>query len=470
MLVLAHAHRLGVDFDQLGQRVLQTAGNGHRTAQVDVKLGELLRRQLGGRIHRGPRLADHHVLQMQALLGGKLPDDLGGKFLGLVARGAVADGQQLHAVFQNHSFYNGLGLRHPLELRHRVDHVGVQHLAGGVHHRHLAAHAVAGVQPHDHLAPDGRLQQQLAQVVAKDLDGALGGHVGEGGAQLVFQTGMDETGVGVLRGGLHQQGAGPAGLFAGEHPRHDAGGTVGVHLDGHLQKAFPLAPVQRKDAVAGDFVQRLGVVVILGVDAVPLLGLLAGDAAKGLVVPAQLRPAGGIVGNALRDDVLRASQRGGGIGDLLIEIVQRGGGRVKIRFLGQNRLRQRLQAPRAGNAGAGLALGLVGTVQVLHLSQRFGGGDGGGQFGSHGVLLGDGFGDLLLALVKAPQILQTVAQIAQHLIVHGAGGLLAVAGDERDGVARVDEVDGALYVFDIEVQLSRELFGMVLHEWFLLII
>ena len=34
----------------------------------------------------------------------------------------------------------------PLELRHRVDHVRVQHLAGGVHHGHLAAHAVAGVQ------------------------------------------------------------------------------------------------------------------------------------------------------------------------------------------------------------------------------------------------------------------------------------------------------------------------------------
>ena len=71
--------------------------------------------------------------------------------------------------------------------------------------------------------------------------------------------------------------------------------------------------------MAGDLVQRLGKVVILGVDAVLVLGLDAGDAAKRAVVAAQLGAAGSIVRNGLGDDVLRTGQRGGGIGDLLVE-------------------------------------------------------------------------------------------------------------------------------------------------------
>ena len=204
--------------------------------------------------------------------------------------------------------------------------------------------------------------------------------------------------------------------------------------------------------MAGDLVQRLGKVVILGVDAVLILGLSAGDAAKRAVVAAQLGAAGSIVGDSLGNDVLRTRQRGGGIVHLIIEV--RGGGffRVERGVLLQNRIGQRLQAARLGNAGAGLALGLVGAVKVLDLGQRFGLGQGSGQLGRHGALLSDGGGDFLLALIEAAQIFQTVAQIAQHLIVHRAGGLLAVAGDERNGIALIDQLDRALHIFDAQVQ------------------
>ena len=157
MLVLAHADGLGVDFDQLGQRILQTAGNGHSAAQVDVVLGEFLGGQLGRRIDRGTGLADDHILQMQVLFVGQFADDLGGKLLGLMAGRAVADGHDLDAVLQNHRFDNFFRLIHALELGHRVDDVRVQHLAGGVHDGDFAAHAVAGVQAHNCLAADGRL-------------------------------------------------------------------------------------------------------------------------------------------------------------------------------------------------------------------------------------------------------------------------------------------------------------------------
>ena len=45
------------------------------------------------------RFADHHILQMPAFLLGQLPDDRRCKLLGFVARRAVADGHDLHAVF-----------------------------------------------------------------------------------------------------------------------------------------------------------------------------------------------------------------------------------------------------------------------------------------------------------------------------------------------------------------------------------
>ena len=48
-----------------------------------------------------------------------------------------------------------------------IDHRGVQHLAGAVHHRDLAAVAVAGIQPHSHLALHRRLHEQRLQVQRK---------------------------------------------------------------------------------------------------------------------------------------------------------------------------------------------------------------------------------------------------------------------------------------------------------------
>ena len=45
-----------------------------------------------------------------------------------------------------------------------VDHRGVQHLSGAVHHRHLTAHAVAGVQSHGHPALHRGLHQQGLQI------------------------------------------------------------------------------------------------------------------------------------------------------------------------------------------------------------------------------------------------------------------------------------------------------------------
>ncbi len=65
VLVLADADRLRVDLHQLGQRVLQPAGDGHRAAQRHVQLGQLGRGVGRRRVHRGAGLADHHRGQLE---------------------------------------------------------------------------------------------------------------------------------------------------------------------------------------------------------------------------------------------------------------------------------------------------------------------------------------------------------------------------------------------------------------------
>ena len=51
VLVLPHADRFGVDFDQFGERVLQAAGDGNSAAQGYVQIGELAGGEFGGGIH-----------------------------------------------------------------------------------------------------------------------------------------------------------------------------------------------------------------------------------------------------------------------------------------------------------------------------------------------------------------------------------------------------------------------------------
>ena len=61
MLVLADSDGLGIDLDQLGQRVLQPMRDADRAADGDIQLGIFVSGQFAGRIDRRARLADHHL-------------------------------------------------------------------------------------------------------------------------------------------------------------------------------------------------------------------------------------------------------------------------------------------------------------------------------------------------------------------------------------------------------------------------
>ena len=228
VLVLSHADGHGVDLHQLRQGILESAGDGHRRAEVHVVVGKLLRGQFRRRVDRGARLVDDDVGDAAA----QLLDHLRGHLLRLPGGGAVADGDVLHPVLphQRGEGPDGL-LLFPL-AEGGIDHGGIQHLAGAVHHRHLAAVAVAGVEPHGDLALDGRLHQQGFEVQAEHFDGPLVGGVRQGRAGLPLHGREDEPVVGVVTGGADKGHVRAAG--ANHRPAQALEGKLPVKLHRNL--------------------------------------------------------------------------------------------------------------------------------------------------------------------------------------------------------------------------------------------
>ena len=125
--------------------------------------------------------------------------------------------------------------------------------------------------------------------------------------------------------------------------------------------------------------------------------------------------------------------------------------RVHFQRLRENCVRQRLEALFLRDGRAGAALGLVGPVEVLDLSQRRRLVDGLRQLLRQLFLRGDGGLDLLAPLGKIAQILEPCFERPKRCVVHCAVLLLAVAGDERNGVAFVQKGNDVFNIFLLAV-------------------
>ena len=136
-----------------------------------------------------------------------------------------------------------------------------------------------------------------------------------------------------------------------------------------------------------------------------------------------------------------------------VDVLQRGLLHVHSGAEGEGQRGQGLQPLFPGDGGPGAPLLLVGAVQVLHFGQSGGGADGGGQLLGKLALVLDGGLHLSLSGVQIAQVLQTVGQLAEHLVVHRAVELLAVAGDKGDGGPLVNEGDHVLHVLLSAAQL-----------------
>ncbi len=153
VLVLADAEGARLDLHQLGERVLEPAGDRDRAAQGDVERRQLLARHRRGGVDRGAGLGDdrhHHLVEPG------LQHRLAGERLGLAAGGAVAHRHGEDAVLVDQRDDGPRRADLVRVRRHGVDDVRRHHPAGAVHHGELAAGAEAGIEPHHrHLARAG---------------------------------------------------------------------------------------------------------------------------------------------------------------------------------------------------------------------------------------------------------------------------------------------------------------------------
>ena len=217
----------------------------------------------------------------------------------------------------------------------------------------------------------------------------------------------------------------------------------------------------------GQFGQRLLEVVVQAVYAVLLRG---GDAFQPSLPheksPQRLADVR-VVADDLRDDVVGSLQ---GVGQRLHALfrvdvrLRRVLRRRAVLLLRQQQECQRLQTLLPGDGGAGAPLLLIGAVEILYLRQRAGVVDGGSQLIGELALPVDGGLHLLPPLVQIPQVLQSVLQLPQGGVVHGAVLLLAVAGDKGDGAALVQQGDDVLHVLHRLCQLCGQNLCDSLHD------
>ncbi len=345
-----------------------------------------------------------------------------------------------------------------------VNHGCIQHLSGAVHHRHLAPHAVAGVQAHGDPALYRRLHQQGPQVQGEIVNGPLAGLIGEAVPDLPLQGGIQQPVIGVRRRRPDEvPGPGPG-------PQHRAAkqnqGGLPVRNQADLQKRLPLAPVYRQDLMTLQAADILTEAVVQPVNAVLLFdGGTLHHTGLQHICPQHSAHAG-VIGDVLGNDVTGSLQR------VLcrlhalfrVNIAGRGlQGVGTVRPLGVEQRRQRLQPLLPGRSGAGAALLLIRAVQVFRLRQSGGGVNRGGKLIGELSLALDGALDLLPAFLQVPQILQPLLQGAQRGVVHGTVEFLTVPGDEGDGIALVQQGHDVLHVPLAPAQLPGQNLHHCLH-------
>ena len=177
VLVLAHANGLRVDFDELGERVLQAAGDGDGAAYGHVVVGQLGGGEGGGGVDGGARLGDGHLLGCVHAFFTQGADQFAGELVGFAACGAVADGDEFHAVLAAGG--GELAQRFcPLVARGVwVDGAHAQRLTGAVNYGVFHAVAQARVQAEGGFVAGGCGEQNIAQVGGEYLGGVLCGGV-----------------------------------------------------------------------------------------------------------------------------------------------------------------------------------------------------------------------------------------------------------------------------------------------------
>ena len=207
MLVLPHADRLRVDFYKLRQRILQAARHRGRRALPDVKIREFLGGESARAVHGRAGLVHDDILDrlLLRILRRILPDQLRDDLFRFARCGAVAEGNQGHMVLFDQLFDRALRLVHAELRRGRIDHGSIQHPPGRIDDGDLAACAESRVPAQHNLPGNGRLHQQLFEVLAENDNRAVLRALRESCPQLPLDGRRDQPLIAVPHGLLQRR-------------------------------------------------------------------------------------------------------------------------------------------------------------------------------------------------------------------------------------------------------------------------
>ena len=118
---------------------------------------------------------------------------------------------------------------------------------------------------------------------------------------------------------------------------------------------------------------------------------------------------------------------------------------------------KRLQTFLTGDGGAGAAFRLVGQIQILNFLQGLGVQYLLLQFGREFLLLTDGGDDAFFAFLQFGELFEAFLNSGHILFIHCARHFLAVAGNEGDGGAFVEEANDIGHMVRGEVEFLRNL-------------
>ena len=140
VLILSDTDALGVDLDEFGQGVHESAANRDGPADGDILVGEFVAGHLGGAVDGGAVLADDEdgggarggiTATHSGPVRGRC-QTLGNKVLGFAAGGAVADGNGFDVVVVDHLQHVHGGLHTVVDGRVGEDGLVVEQVALGV--------------------------------------------------------------------------------------------------------------------------------------------------------------------------------------------------------------------------------------------------------------------------------------------------------------------------------------------------
>ena len=234
-----------------------------------------------------------------------------------------------------------------------------------------------------------------------------------------------------------------------------------IPLERDAQRFLLFTTIQRENPMRRHLADRLGVIEVVAKFGMSLLGGLRrqrGDSPRLLGDVATALTQVGVIRNPFGKNVGRSGECRRCVEDFQVWLDERNGRLIQTGLrqrLIPNRLGQWFETTLLRNRRARTSLRTERQVEIIEPLHRVGAFDLGSQFGSQLSLTVDHPENVRRPLGQLPQQLDSLFDRANLFFVQVARALFAIARDERNGVALVEQQHRLLDLFQPQMQLRR---------------